>query len=80
MKLVYDAIKQALVERGWKIDESATETPSGELHEFVHPVTERRRAYIDAILDQGVLDFELDAGNLSPEEYRKALETKRASR
>lgn len=49
---LYDEIKGLLVKRGWKIDETAQETCTGELHEFIHPETGRRRAWIDALLDE----------------------------
>ncbi len=52
MKPIYDAVKLLLVERGWHIDENAVERPDGELHEFVHPVTGAKMAWIDAVLEE----------------------------
>lgn len=48
-KPLYDVIKQALVERGWKIDADATENNFGEVREFVHPATSKKLAYVDAV-------------------------------
>lgn len=45
---MYIVVKAALVERGWGIDSTATENASGELHEFVHPETGKRMAWLDA--------------------------------
>lgn len=49
---IYETIKAALVERGWKIDESAVENRMGEKNEFLHPETGRAFAWIDAVLVQ----------------------------
>ena len=49
---LYDEIKGLLVKRGWKIDETAKENASGELREFIHPETNKPRAWIDALLDE----------------------------
>jgi hypothetical protein len=46
------AIRNALIERGWGIDPDAKENPSGELHEFIHPETRAKRAWLDAVFDQ----------------------------
>ncbi len=58
MQPIYDVIKDALIERGWGIDSKIKENESGELLEFIHPVTGKRRAYIDAVLDQGEIEDE----------------------
>ena len=55
---MYEVIKRALVERGWAIDVNAIERPDGELHEFVHPTSCRRMAYLDAI--HAEMDRELE--------------------
>lgn len=49
---IRDVVRAALIERGWKIDETAVETPSGELHEFIDPDTGRRLAWLDAFFRQ----------------------------
>jgi hypothetical protein len=56
-KPIYDAVKDALRARGWGIDPNAKERPDGELHEFIHPVTGKRRAWFDALGDQGALEI-----------------------
>jgi hypothetical protein len=45
-------IRNALIARGWTIDEDAKENAGGELHEFVHPETGRRMAWLDAVFAQ----------------------------
>ena len=62
MKSIYDAVKDALVERGWRIDETATETRSRELHEFIDPETGRRMAWLDAIDRQQELEIKQERG------------------
>jgi len=58
---IQDEIKQILIRRGWKIDESARENAQGELHEFIHPETGRRRAWLDAVFDEGTREREVRA-------------------
>jgi len=50
---ILEGIKQLLIERGWKIDEDARENAQGELYEFIHPETGRRRAWLGAVFDEG---------------------------
>lgn len=45
-----EAIKAALVERGWQLDEAAVEAPDGEVRMFVHPETGATMAWLDAVL------------------------------
>jgi hypothetical protein len=47
-----DAIRDALIARGWQIDKTAVENASGEVKEFIHPQNGRRLAWLDAILSQ----------------------------
>lgn len=49
---MYDVVRDALIARGWKIDETAVETRSGELREFIDPDTGRRLAWLDAFFRQ----------------------------
>lgn len=51
-KTMYDVVKDALVERGWKIDKDAKENSSCELREFIHPESGKRMPWIDALLDE----------------------------
>ena len=57
---VYEIVKDALIERGWSIDEDAVETKNGELHEFINPRTGAKMAWIDALLKQSDYDAGLD--------------------
>jgi hypothetical protein len=50
MAPIYEALKAALVERGWGIDPDARESRQGEVAEFVHPETGKRMAWLDALL------------------------------
>lgn len=52
MRGILEDIKQLLIARGWKIDESARENAQGEFHEFIHPETGRRRAWLSAVVDE----------------------------
>jgi hypothetical protein len=47
---IYDVVRDALVERGWEIHAGAIERPDGEVREFVHPVTGKKMAWINALL------------------------------
>lgn len=49
---IYDTIKAALIERGWKIDSLVVERQDGEVHEFIHPDTNKKYAWIDAINEE----------------------------
>lgn len=64
-KPIYDAIKELLVERGWKIDPDAKETRSGILREFIHPEDGHTYAYIDAVLEEGLLELYRERKNKS---------------
>ena len=63
---MYEAIKALLVERGWAIDAGARENQCGELHEFIHPETGRRMAYIDAILAEEERELSRRPSGVSP--------------
>lgn len=52
MRKLYPAIRELLVDRGWKIDMTALESKDGELREFIHPETGRRMAWFEAVLAQ----------------------------
>ncbi len=54
-----DALRALLIERGWGIDPTAKENASGELHEFIHPETKQRMAWLDALLAEGTRDDKL---------------------
>lgn len=62
---IYDDIKAALIKHGWTIDTTATECADGEVREFIHPKTNRRLAYIDAIYAQ--MDLEVEAAAQQPD-------------
>ncbi len=47
---MYAVVRSALIDRGWAIDDTAKETASGELHEFIHPETGQKMAWLDAYL------------------------------
>lgn len=49
---IYEVIRQALVERGWRIVEAAEENKLGEVHEFAHPETGKTMAWLDAVVAQ----------------------------
>ena len=51
VKPIDDAVRDLLIERGWGIDPDAVENASGELHEFVHPETGKKFAWIDALME-----------------------------
>jgi hypothetical protein len=57
---ILEAIRQALIERGWKIDETVVENRGGELHEFIHPETGRRLAWLDAVFAQQDREVEFE--------------------
>jgi hypothetical protein len=57
MPPIRDTVRQALIDRGWKIDETAVENRAGELHEFIHPETGTRRAWLDAFFDQETIEY-----------------------
>ena len=50
MESIYEALRAALVARGWKLDPDARESRQGELAEFVHPETGKRMAWLDAVM------------------------------
>ena len=52
MKSIVEAIREALLERGWTIDLAPVEDVLGECLEFIHPETQERLAWRDAILAQ----------------------------
>lgn len=52
MLSILDDMKRLLIARGWKIDETVRENAQGELHEFIHPETGRRRSWLDAVFDE----------------------------
>jgi len=58
---IYDAIKAALIERGWGIDANAKERKDGELHEFIHPITKISYAWLDAVFKQQDIEGEQDS-------------------
>lgn len=58
MRPIYAAIKSALVDRGWTVDDLAIDSRDGAILEFVHPRTGRRYAYVDAIYEQMVLEIQ----------------------
>jgi hypothetical protein len=62
---ILDDIKQLLLARGWKIDGDVRANAQGELHEFIHPETSRRRAWLDAVLDEGAREI-AGPGTLRP--------------
>ena len=55
-KPISEIIKEALVARGWAIDETAQPNALGELRQFIHPTTLRRMAWLDAVLSEMDLD------------------------
>lgn len=56
MESVYEGVANLLMERGWVRDLSAQEDKHGELREFLHPVTSKAYAWIDAVLEQASLE------------------------
>jgi hypothetical protein len=57
-KPIDEAIRDALIERGWKIDPDAKQNASGELREFIDPQTGTRMAWLDAVLTHRYEDKE----------------------
>lgn len=47
---IYFEVKELLQRHGWTIDLSAEERPDRELHEFVHPETGKKMAWLDALV------------------------------
>jgi hypothetical protein len=71
MKDIYDAIKEALVERGWGIDETAQENKYWELHEFIHPETGNKLVWIDAIHAQDERELDQEEARPVPRKSRR---------
>jgi hypothetical protein len=60
MRSIHNAITDLLIERGWKIDETAKENKSGELHCFIDPkikLTIKRLTWHEAIATQESYDI-----------------------
>lgn len=55
---IYQVVRDALLERGWRIDPNAREDFVGTLKEFLHPKTGRPHTWIEAIEAQDQLDME----------------------
>jgi hypothetical protein len=48
VKPIYEVLRQALFERGWRVDLAAEPNRIGEVLEFIHPETGRAMAWLDA--------------------------------
>lgn len=62
MTPIYDVLKNALVDRGWTIDDSQSEIElvinrGGEVREFVHPHSGKRLAWLDAFYAQEAMEW-----------------------
>lgn len=57
-KGIYDDIGIALIAHGWKLDPDPNINSIGECKEFIHPTTEERFAWLDAVHKQEDIEYE----------------------